>query len=54
MNPFTRSLLQRLNDRKLGHFVVGWDQLAALIIRINKSGTASSEDEAAYQEMLYW
>jgi len=54
MNPFTRSLLRRLNDRRLKRFVENWDQLEALVIRIYKSGQASPEDEAALQDTLAW
>ena len=50
MNPFTRSLLRRLNDRQLGEFVAAWDQLEALIIQIYKSGEASPTDEAALKQ----
>ena len=32
MNPFTRSLLQRLEDRRLAEFVGYWDALESRIL----------------------
>ena len=54
MNPFTRSLLKQLDNRRLHRFVAGWDQLEALIIQIYKSRAASPEEEAAYQKIKTW
>ena len=54
MNPFTRSLLRQLSDRRLRHFVAAWDQLEALIIQVYKSGTASPENEVEHQKTLRW
>ena len=54
MNPFTRSLLQKLDDRKLRQFVEAWDQLEVLIIQVYKSGEALPADETAYERTCYW
>jgi hypothetical protein len=54
MNPFTRALLKRLDNRRTERFVARWDQLEALIIRIYKAGSATPEDEAEFRRIQAW
>jgi len=54
MNPFTRTLLEQLKDRRLVEFVVHWDSLEALVIRVYKEKTASEADEREYSDLRLW
>jgi len=54
MNPFTRSLLKRLADRRVQRFVANWDGLEALIIHIYKTGKVAPEEEAEYRKLQAW
>ncbi len=54
MNPFTQTLLERLHDQRLTRFVVNWDELEALVIRVYKAGAASPEDQVAFQNLQTW
>jgi hypothetical protein len=54
MNPFTRSILKRLQNRRLQPFVEHWDRLEALVIRVYKSRAAGPQDEAEYRQVRSW
>jgi len=51
MNPFTQSLLRKLQNRRLKQFVERWDALEALVIGVYKHGAAESTDEAQYNRI---
>lgn len=51
MNPVTRSLLQRLKNRRLEEFVTYWDALERMVIRVYKGKRATAEDEAEYERL---
>lgn len=48
MNPFTRRLLDDLDDPAIREFVQGWDTLETLVISIYRAGTATGQDEADF------
>ena len=54
MNPFTRAILKRIKDRRMSDFVRHWDALEALVIRVYKTGEASTEDEADHRRVREW
>lgn len=54
MNPFTRAILKRKQDRRLNEFVRHWDALEALVIHIYKAGSASPEDESEHRQLRAW
>jgi hypothetical protein len=54
MNPFSRFLRQWSPDEGLDQFVVRWDELEALVIRVYKQSAARPEDEAAYATLRPW
>jgi hypothetical protein len=54
LNPVTRSLAARLNDPQVTDFVVYWDALESLVIRVYRTGQATPEDEAEYQHVQSW
>ncbi|MCS7059580.1 MAG: hypothetical protein RMN25_00280 [Anaerolineae bacterium] len=54
MNPFTRSLLTRINDPALIELVRHWDELEALMVRVYRQGLASAEDEATFTRLRVW
>jgi hypothetical protein len=51
LNPFTQSLIARIQDRQLTEFVLQWDRLEALVIRVFKGKSASQTDETEYREV---
>ena len=54
MNPYTQSLVKYLKDSRLVEFVVHWDRLEELVIRIYKGKSAAPEDEQEYQSLRTW
>ncbi len=54
MNPFTQSLLARLEDSEAEQFVQRWDELEALVIRVYRRGEARPDDLAAYRRLRAW
>lgn len=54
MNPFTQAILARLNDRRLRAFVMRWDALEALVIRVYKRGAAQTSDASEYRRLRRW
>jgi hypothetical protein len=54
MNPFTRAILKRNQDRRLKDFVRHWDALEALVIRVYKGNQASPEDDEEYCHIRQW
>jgi hypothetical protein len=54
INPFTRAILKRINDRHIASFVQRWDAFEALAIRIYKSESASPADEAEHRRLRAW
>ena len=54
MNPFTRFLLGRGEDRALRAFVERWDALEMLVIRVFRNKGAETADETEYQELRPW
>lgn len=51
MNPYTRSLLDQLDDPALEALVACWDDLEALVIEVFRTGKASPEDETRLAEI---
>jgi hypothetical protein len=54
MNPFTASLVARIQDPPLAAFVEAWDALEALIVRVYRAGAASGGDEAEHRRLRAW
>jgi hypothetical protein len=54
LNPFTQSLLRRLKDPQLVEFVLHWDSLEALVIRVYKGKSAAPEDEVEHSRLRAW
>jgi hypothetical protein len=54
LNPVTRSLLRQLSDPQLSEFVVRWDALEALVIRVFRGQVVTSEDEAEHNRVRTW
>jgi hypothetical protein len=54
MNPFTRFLLGRGEDRALRAFVERWDALEMLVIRVFRNKGPETADETEYQELRPW
>ncbi len=53
MNPFTRSLLEHVRDRRVGAFVMLWDALEDLVVRVYRGGAATEQDEAEYRHLRH-
>src|SRR5512147_2651168 len=53
-NPFTRAILKQVSDPALREFVVYWDALEFLVIRVFRAKAASPEDEAEYDRIRSW
>jgi hypothetical protein len=49
MNPFSRGIIQKLENRQLKDFIRRWDALETLVIRVYMAGTASPQDEREFQ-----
>jgi hypothetical protein len=54
MNPYTGSLFHRIQDPRLAEFVMHWDPLEALVIRVFKGKSASPEDETEHCQLREW
>lgn len=54
MNPYTQSLLKHLKDPRLVDFVVHWDLLEELVIRVYKAKSATPDDEGEYGSLRLW
>jgi hypothetical protein len=54
MNPFTASLLARIQDPPLARFVSAWDALEALVARVYRGGAATDADEAEHRRLRAW
>jgi hypothetical protein len=54
MNPYTQTLVKQLKDPRLVDFVVHWDLLEELVIRVYKAKRADTEDEGEYQRLRSW
>lgn len=54
MNPFTDSLLKKLNDPALFEYISYWDRAEALVIRVYKGQTASAADTWKWQALRGW
>lgn len=50
MNPFTRFLSQWLRNDTIEEFILPWDAVEALVIRVYKNGRATAEDEEGYRQ----
>jgi hypothetical protein len=51
VNPFTRAILKHITDPVLGEFVVHWDALEFLVIRVFRAKAASQPDQAEYRHL---
>ncbi len=54
MNPFTVSLFHYIQDPHLAEFILHWDPLEALVIRVFKGKSASPEDESEHHQLREW
>ncbi|MEW5986230.1 MAG: hypothetical protein AB1791_06320 [Chloroflexota bacterium] len=54
MNPFTRFLAGRMADHPLLDFIIHWDALEALVIRVYKGQGATAADETEYHVLHTW
>src|SRR4051794_22720801 len=54
MNPITQSLLKQVKDRQLVEFVMKWDVVEELVVRVYKENVALAEDEAQYHPNRAW
>jgi hypothetical protein len=54
MNPFTDSLLQKLNNPALSEYVSYWDRAEALVIRVYKDKAATDEDAREWRALRGW
>jgi hypothetical protein len=53
-NPFTRAILKQVDDPELRDFVVYWDSLEFLVVRVFRAEVASQEDEAEHNRLRSW
>jgi hypothetical protein len=54
MNPYTQTLVKHIKDPRLVDFVVHWDLLEELVIRVYKAKSADTDDEGEYQRLRVW
>ena len=54
MNPVTKSLLATLGHDQLPAFIVQWDALEALIIRVFRAKAASAADVTEHAQIHTW
>lgn len=54
MNPFTKSLIARMQSRQLRQFVERWDALEALVIRVYRGAVATEADDAEFAVLKRW
>ena len=53
-NLFTRAILKQIGDPDLREFVMRWDVLEFLVIRVFRAKAASREDEDEYRQLRTW
>lgn len=51
MNPYTRSLLERIDDADLRSWVESWDELESLVIEVYRLEAAGPDDERKYRRL---
>ncbi|MFP3852726.1 MAG: hypothetical protein ACLFWD_00380 [Anaerolineales bacterium] len=51
MNPYTRSLLQEIDDEPLSRWVETWGQLEHLIIQVYRSGQVEAAEQEKYKAL---
>ncbi len=51
MNPYTRSLLERVEDPDLQSWVERWDELESLVIEVYRLEAAGPDDEREYRRL---
>lgn len=51
MNPYTRSLLERIDDADLRSWVESWDELESLVIEVYRVEAAGPDDERKYRRL---
>jgi hypothetical protein len=54
MNPFTKSLAGYALPDSLRTFIVTWDALESLVVRVFRSKAATFADEAEYATLRQW
>lgn len=54
MNPVTEKLVEQVADPRIVALVEHWDAVEALVIRVYKSGAASAQDEAKFEQAVVW
>jgi hypothetical protein len=53
-NTFTRAILKQIDYPALREFVVHWDALEFLVIRVFRAKTASQDNQVEYQQLRSW
>lgn len=51
MNPYTRSLLERIDAPDLRSWVESWDQLESLVIEVYRMEAAGPDDEREFRHL---
>lgn len=51
MNPITRSLLDKVEDKALEGWVLAWDQVEALIVAIYRGGAVDRTQARSYRRL---
>lgn len=51
MNPYTRSLLQRIQNPDLRDWVEAWDQLESLVVEIYRTEAAGPSAQKEYRQL---
>ena len=51
MNPYTRSLLQRIENPALHDWVEAWDQLESLVVEIYRTEAAGPDAQNEYRDL---
>jgi hypothetical protein len=54
MNPFTQSIVARVRSSELREFVLRWDALEALVVRVYRARATASADEREHAEIRAW
>ncbi|MDX1436089.1 MAG: hypothetical protein R3335_04720 [Anaerolineales bacterium] len=52
MNPYTKSLLDQIDNPELARFVTLWDVYEAMAIEIFRRGACEKDTESAYRALL--
>ncbi len=53
-NPFTRSLTAALRSRRVADYVVHWDALEALVLRVYRAAAPSAHDTREFAALQRW